>query len=216
MIESKQWRHQQQKQLRSNVFVGPYMYIRGPIYVYWSTHLSSYIVLYSSLLFIVNEVFVQAFTLIHRPLISHSEVLNEWIKWSASHQWTWTNEVNHSNELKITSLIGIKVHSLFRSTFWEFDPWSHLKRTESMFWSHAGQKHHLLARRSRRPIRNFWPWGPKMGKKSWKKTIAVKVWTVFPDDFLKNPYKHCRKNPNRLKKFRTLFRHGYQIKGFCK
>ncbi len=28
---------------------------------------------------------------------------------------------------------------------------------------------------------------------------------VFPDDFFKNPYKHCRKNPYRLKKFRTFF-----------
>ncbi len=40
--------------------------------------------------------------------------------------------------------------------------------------------------------------------------------SVFPDDFLKNLYKRCRKNPYRLKKFRTFFRHEYQIKGFCK
>ncbi len=28
---------------------------------------------------------------------------------------------------------------------------------------------------------------------------------VFPDDFPKNSYKHCRKNPYRLKKFRTFY-----------
>ncbi len=39
---------------------------------------------------------------------------------------------------------------------------------------------------------------------------------VIPDDFFKNPYKHCRKNPYGLRKFSTFFRHGYQIKGFCK
>ncbi len=31
--------------------------------------------------------------------------------------------------------------------------------------------------------------------------------SMFPDDFLKNPYKYRRKNPYRLKKFRTFFRH---------
>ncbi len=40
--------------------------------------------------------------------------------------------------------------------------------------------------------------------------------TVFLDDFLKNLYKHCRKNPYRLKKFCTFFSTWYQIKGFCK
>ncbi len=44
--------------------------------------------------------------------------------------------------------IGVKVRSLSRSKFWKFDPWSHLKRTEPTFWSHAGQKRHLVARRS--------------------------------------------------------------------
>ncbi len=29
-------------------------------------------------------------------------------------------------------------------------------------------------------------------------------------------YNRCRKNPYRLKKFTTFFRHGYQITGFCK
>ncbi len=38
---------------------------------------------------------------------------------------------------------------------------------------------------------------------------------VFPDDFLKNTYKHCRKNP-QTEKIPYFFRHGYQIKGFCK
>ncbi len=60
---------------------------------------------------------------------------------------------------------GLKVLSLSRWKFWKFDPWSHLKRTESNFWSHIGQKHHLVARRSKRPIRNFWPWGGQNGKK---------------------------------------------------
>ncbi len=40
--------------------------------------------------------------------------------------------------------------------------------------------------------------------------------SVFPDDFLKNLCKYCRKNLYRPKKFRTFFRHAYQIKGFCK
>ncbi len=35
---------------------------------------------------------------------------------------------------------------------------------------------------------------------------------VFPDDFLKNPYKHCRKNLYRLKKFRTFFDMGIKLK----
>ncbi len=33
--------------------------------------------------------------------------------------------------------------------------------TEHGFWSHDGPKHHLLARRSKRPISNFRPWGSK-------------------------------------------------------
>ncbi len=49
-----------------------------------------------------------------------------------------------------------------------------------------------------------------------KKYIPFGAEAVFPDDFLKNPYKQYRKNPYRLKKFRTFFRHRYQIKGFCK
>ncbi len=47
----------------------------------------------------------------------------------------------------------------------------------------------------------------------WYRIVSI---PVFPDDFLKNLYKHCRKNPYRMKKFRTFFRRGYQIKGFCK
>ncbi len=39
--------------------------------------------------------------------------------------------------------------------------------------------------------------------------------SVFPDDFLKNPHKRFRKNPYRLKIFRTLFQNGYQIKDFA-
>ncbi len=38
---------------------------------------------------------------------------------------------------------------------------------------------------------------------------------VFPDYFLKNPYKHCRKNPYRLKKFRTFFNMGIKLKDFA-
>ncbi len=37
---------------------------------------------------------------------------------------------------------------------------------------------------------------------------------VFPDDFLKNQYKHCRKNPYRLKKFCTFFDMGIKLKDF--
>ncbi len=40
--------------------------------------------------------------------------------------------------------------------------------------------------------------------------------TVFPENFLKNPYKRCRKNPYTLKKYRTFFRHVHQIEGVCK
>ncbi len=46
--------------------------------------------------------------------------------------------------------------------------------------------------------------------------------SVFPDDFLKNPYNHCRKNPYLQKKFGTFFQHGYKgarhqptQNGFC-
>ncbi len=49
-----------------------------------------------------------------------------------------------------------------------------------------------------------------------EKLIYYAPGAVFPDDFLKNLYKHCRKNPYILKKFRTFFRHEYQSKGFCK
>ncbi len=38
---------------------------------------------------------------------------------------------------------------------------------------------------------------------------------VFPDDFLKNPYKRCRKNPYRLKKSRTFFDMGIKLKDFA-
>ncbi len=59
--------------------------------------------------------------------------------------------------------IGVTVRSFFRSKFRKFDPWSHLKRTEPSFWLHAGQKHHLVASRSKRPIRNFRPRGAQNG-----------------------------------------------------
>ncbi len=39
--------------------------------------------------------------------------------------------------------------------------------------------------------------------------------TVFPDDFLKNPHKRCRKNPYRLKKFCTFFDVGIKLKDFA-
>ncbi len=38
-----------------------------------------------------------------------------------------------------------------------------VKTTEHGFWSHDGQNHHLLALRSKRPIRNFRPWRGKNG-----------------------------------------------------
>ncbi len=37
--------------------------------------------------------------------------------------------------------------------------------TELRFWSHASQKHHLVTRRSKRPIRNFRPWDAQNGLK---------------------------------------------------
>ncbi len=44
----------------------------------------------------ITKVFVQAFTLVRRPLISHPEVLSEWTTWGTSRQWTWTNEWSKS------------------------------------------------------------------------------------------------------------------------
>ncbi len=39
---------------------------------------------------------------------------------------------------------------------------------------------------------------------------------MFPDDFLKNPYKRCRKNPYRRKKFCTFFFDmGIKLKDFA-
>ncbi len=67
--------------------------------------------------------------------------------------------------------IIVKVRILSKSEFWKFDPRSHHKRTEPRFWSHAGQKHHLVARRSKRPNWNFRPWGGQNGKKSWGETL---------------------------------------------
>ncbi len=81
----------------------PDMYIPHSFVILHHQHRSSH----SPLSFIVHEVFVQVFTLVRMPLISHSEVLNEWTKWttwSTSCQWMWTNEVIHSDEAKITSL----------------------------------------------------------------------------------------------------------------
>ncbi len=46
------------------------------------------------------------------------------------------------------------------------------------------------------------------------KIALGKIWPMFPDDFLKNPYKHCRKNPHRLKKFCTFFHMGIKLKDF--
>ncbi len=47
-------------------------------------------------------------------------------------------------------------------------------------------------------------------------SLLVLMWcAVFPDDFLKNPYKRCTKNPYRLKKFRTVFLHGIKLKDFA-
>ncbi len=53
--------------------------------------------------------------------------------------------------------IGIKVQSLSVSKFRKFDPWPHHKRTEPRFLLHAGQRHHLVIRRSKSPIHNFPP-----------------------------------------------------------
>ncbi len=59
--------------------------------------------------FIIHgEVFVQAPTHTSRPLI-----VKFWTKWTTwtSRQWMWTNEVNHSIELQITSLWWCVIHS---------------------------------------------------------------------------------------------------------
>ncbi len=74
---------------------------------------------------------------------------------------------------EIFGTIGVKVRSRSRSKFRKFDSWSYLKRTESRFWSHAGQKHHLVTRWSKRPIRNFRLGAPKIGKKSWGETLRT-------------------------------------------
>ncbi len=68
-----------------------------------TTHSSLYIVVHSSWWSICSGVHSCS-------QASHSEVLNEWTKltaWSTSCQWMWTNEVNHSNELQISSLVSL-------------------------------------------------------------------------------------------------------------
>ncbi len=71
--------------------------------------------------------------------------------------------------------IGAKVRSHSRSKFWEFDPWLPLKRTESRFWSHTVQNDLLVTRWSKIPILIFDRRAPKMGEKSWREIIGVKV-----------------------------------------
>ncbi len=42
----------------------------------------------------------------------------------------------------------------------------------------------------------FWPTKEKNSEET---RLSVLIWAVFPDNFLKNPYKRCRKNPYRQK-----------------
>ncbi len=58
-----------------------------------------------------------------------------------------------------------------------------VKRTKPRFWSHASQKHHLIARWSKRPIRNFRPCGSQNGEK------------ILGRNFTR----HCRKFPKRIR-----------------
>ncbi len=62
--------------------------------------------------------------------------------------------------------IIVKFRSFSRSKLREFDPWSHIKRTEPKFWSHTSQKNRFLI---------FGHGAPKMVKKSLRETIGVKL-----------------------------------------
>ncbi len=67
-----------------------------------------------------------------------------------------------------------------------------VKRTKPRFWSHTGQKHHLVARWSKTAFRNFGL--PKMGKKSCRETfgtIGVNVRSLARSKFRKwDPWSH--------------------------
>ncbi len=60
--------------------------------------------------------------------------------------------------------IGVKIRSLSRLKFRKFDLWSHLKRPEPRFRSHAGQKDRFVI---------FGCGAPKTGKKSWGETLCT-------------------------------------------
>ncbi len=61
------------------------------------------------------------------------------------------------SKMETFETIGTRVQSLSKSKFKKFDAWSHLKRTESSFWLHAGQKDRFVI---------FGCEAPKTGKKS--------------------------------------------------
>ncbi len=72
-------------------------------------------------------------------------------------------KMDKKSRREIFGTIGVNVRSLSRSKFRKFDPWLNHKRTEPRFWSHAGLKHHLVGRWSKRPILNFRPWDAQNG-----------------------------------------------------
>ncbi len=72
-----------------------------------------------------------------------------------------------------------------------------VKRTEPWFWSHAGQKHHMVERRQKDRFVIFGRGAPKISKKSWRETfgtIGVKVRRVYRSKFRKfGPYSHHKR-----------------------
>ncbi len=62
--------------------------------------------------------------------------------------------------------MDVKVQSLSVSKFQKIYPWPHHKRTEPRFWSHDCQKDRFII---------FGRRAPRMGNKSWRETIGVKV-----------------------------------------
>ncbi len=58
---------------------------------------------------------------------------------------------------------------------WSKRPNRNLKRTGPRFSTHAHQKHHLVAHRSKSRFVIFARRAPKMSEKSWRETIGVKV-----------------------------------------
>ncbi len=83
--------------------------------------------------FIVHEVFVQAFTVICRHLISHSEVLNEWTKWTTWSNFTPMNVNEWSRSFKRTKNYITKYNQQYDPAEEQFEPRNTRKMCRSSF-----------------------------------------------------------------------------------